>query len=145
MKSEHFLRELLLTLEQTKDESFSGIGLIIYTDFDILPVAPLIDKVPSDYHLPVSGLQNIATFLIRISSFASDYHDGFHLISATELKLTHICQYFSPPISKNLNTEYFVGGRYRAAQYGSMVNGVELTGVIGSKYGPTVFYKGHKA
>jgi hypothetical protein len=120
---------------------FSGLGLIFYAKLDGIPLSSLRLVNPEGMTFPLKGLGNIVTTIHHLNVKNSFYHDGFHLLSA-EMELTHICQYFSPPIQSNVSVDYAKGGRFRAAQYGSCLEGVLATGVIGEEYGPFIFIKG---
>ena len=125
-------------------DNFEGIGVAIYdlACLDDLPVVPLRDtQAATKENLPISNINEIVSSLIKYSRTESPFHDGFSLISKTG-QLTHISQYFSPPIKKYLILDYLYGGRYRAAQYGSCIPGVIACGVLSKNYGPTFFVKG---
>ncbi|WP_264524035.1 hypothetical protein [Flavobacterium sp. N502536] len=123
-----------------KSAKFEGIGLVVYNDFDDLPVIPLNEKkIP--FTLPVVNYENILKVLIEVSSSESIYQDGFHLLSE-DLSLTHISQYFSTPIKKELKVKNNYGSRYRTALYGSLLPNVIYTIVISKDYGIVIFSDG---
>ena len=81
---------------------------------------------------------------MRYAAIESPYHDGFHLLDHHG-SLTHIAQYFAPPIVSRLPiTEHpgSVGGRFWAARFGSCLPGVIATGVLTQNYGPLIFLDG---
>lgn len=127
-------------INKLKSKNFEGIGLVIYSDFKELPVVSLnTNKIP--YDLPINSYDEILKTLLEISSSNSKFQDGFHLLSK-ELKLTHISQYFSTPIIKNLKIENSFGSRYRTALYGSQLPCVLFTAVISKNYGLIIFENG---
>jgi hypothetical protein len=135
------LKDILMEIYQEKDKSFSGLGLIAYSDVNNIPVSPLRIELPMGLTLPLTGPENIAKTLIELCVKKSFYHDGFHLLFQAK-QLTHICQYFSPPIQPDILIDYSKGGRFRAAQYGSCLKNVLATGVIGETSRPYIFING---
>ena len=82
--------------------------------------------------------------LLNYADLSSPYHDGFHLLSL-DGRLTHLAQYFAPPIVRDLpphGEAHQHGGRYRAAQYGSCLREVAASGVLTHHYGPVLFVDG---
>lgn len=134
------LKRLLQEIDLQKKNNFEGIGIVIYSSLENLPVSP-INNDTSVFGLPQNKLENIISTLLYISTSNSDFHDGFHLIS-NEFELTHLCQYFSTPIIENLNIENHYGSRYRTALYGSFLPNVLFTAVFSKNYGPIIFQKG---
>ena len=136
------LGEILRRLEPLRDASYAGVGLLLCRDAACLPVTPLRARQPPD--LPVAYLDDIVAALLRYADQSSPYHDGFHLLSL-DGHLTHLSQYFAPPIVRSLLVESRSsqhGGRYRAAQYGSCLPDVVVSGVLSRHYGPTLFVDG---
>lgn len=127
----------LLSVYRNSGSDFSGIGLILYKDLSKIPIYPLSLK-KLDY-----STESLVEKLIHISTLSSEFHDGFHLIS-NDLKLTHISQYFSPPIvtEAHVNHSKTIGGRYMAALFGSHIEGVELTGIATTTNGIVIFQNG---
>lgn len=104
---------------------------------------PLRPHQPAE--LPVRGPAEIVAALLVYADMRNPFHDGFHLISAAG-ELTHVAMYFSPPVVRDLQTvelNYVHGGRYRAAQYGSCLPGVVVSGVLTATYGPVLFMGGN--
>lgn len=127
-------------INKLKTKNFEGIGLVVYSDIKELPVISMnIEK--SSYDLPINSYDDILKTLIEISSSNSKFQDGFHLLSK-EFKLTHISQYFSTPIIKNLIVANIFGSRYRTALYGSCLPNVLFTAVISKNYGLIIFENG---
>jgi hypothetical protein len=133
------LRSTLWTVRQMAGPDFSGIGLIVHTRDADLPIYPLRSGCfPT---LPSALCEALAS----IAVWQSDFHDGFHLIS-TDWALTAVAQYFSPPIVKRVvvdRTRLF-GGRYLAALFGSVIGGVELTGIASNDFGLAIFKRGRE-
>lgn len=132
--------KLCTDLNNQKSVKFEGIGLVVYNDFEDLPVISLNDeKIP--FMLPVVNYEDILKVLIEVSSSESIYQDGFHLLSK-DISLTHISQYFSTPIIKELKVQNNYGSRYRTALYGSFLPNVIYAIVISKDYGIVVFKEG---
>lgn len=127
-------------INKLKSKNFEGIGLVIYSDIKELPIASM-NTEKTTYDLPISNYDDILKTLIEISSSNSKFQDGFHLLSK-EFKLTHISQYFSTPIIKNLIVTNIFGSRYRTALYGSCLPNVLFTAVISKNYGLIIFENG---
>lgn len=136
-----FVTKILREVHEADKPRFTGVGLILYDDLNSLPVTGLRQSAPKGLNLPYTDKSDYANIIIRLNSADSDYHDGFHLLSKEGL-LTHLCQYFSPPINGDVHIDYSKGGRFRAAQYGSCMEQVLAIGVIGQDYGPYIFIKG---
>ena len=127
-------------INKLKSKNFEGIGLVIYSDINELPIASM-NTEKTTYDLPISNYDDILKTLVEISSSNSKFQDGFHLLSK-EFKLTHISQYFSTPIIKNLIVTNIFGSRYRTALYGSCLPNVLFTAVISKNYGLIIFENG---
>lgn len=132
--------KLCIDLNNVKSKNFDGIGLVVYSNFNELPVVSM-NTEKTTYNLPINSYHDILKTLIEISSSNSKFQDGFHLIS-NEFKLTHISQYFSTPIIENLIVSNSFGSRYRTALYGSCIPSVLFTAVISKNYGLIIFEKG---
>ncbi len=133
------LRDTLALVRTIAGVGFSGIGVILYDNFDNLSVIPLRVTAP-----PLAS-GDLSQQLAAISVETSDYHDGFHLISAN-WRLTHVAQYFSPPIvadAKIDRTKKF-GGRYLAALFGSAIPNVTLCGTVSNGFGLAIFCRGEE-
>lgn len=136
------LSEILVRLNNLSIPEFRGLGLILYNDYANLPVSPLRNSLPEGVSFPIFGVINIIELLCKISQKSSIYHDGFHLLSSG-VSITHVCQYFSPPINNSASLDYTKGGRYRAAQYGSYLREVDAIGIFGEEYDSYIFIKGN--
>ncbi|HTG65021.1 MAG TPA: hypothetical protein VL859_01475 [Flavobacterium sp.] len=132
--------KLCTDLNNLKSKNFEGIGLIVYKNFENLPVTSMnVNEI--NFILPIINYDDILKKLIEISSSESKIQDGFHLLS-NEFKLTHVSQYFSTPIMKEIIVENNYGSRYRTALYGSLLPSVSFTAVMSKNYGLIVFKKG---
>ena len=132
-----------ILLRDYRHETKNNVGLILYNNLNELPISDL--KEPDgNANLPLEKIETIIEYLATISDVNHKNHDGFHLISSEKFHLTHISQYFSTPIVKNVELEFHYGSRYRTAFYGSFLPGVSACGVLSKNYGPTIFVKGKK-
>jgi hypothetical protein len=133
------LASLLAEVGNRAGPDFSGIGLIVTTSSDSLPIIAL---------RPVSKLidgTDTALALSRISYPWHEQHDGFHILTP-DLKIIKVSQYFSPPIEfgARIDRSKRFGGRYLAALFGSMLPGVVATGISSRDFGLAVFQGGHE-
>ncbi len=140
-KQVSLFKTIILDVHREAGALFSGLGLILYDNLYNIPLNPLRSSNPEGLIFPISGISNIVKTIHILNVKNSFYHDGFHLLSK-QIELTHICQYFSPPILNNIPIDYTKGGRFRAAQYGSCIQNVLATGVIGEEDGPFIFING---
>lgn len=81
--------------------------------------------------------------LTSLSNDRRKYHDGFHILNKKR-ELTHVAQYFSPPIVKetSFDRSRLVGGRFVAALFGSSISGVDMTGIVSDGHGLSIFKGG---
>lgn len=141
----HLAFQLLDLMQPHTTADFSGLGLIFYMPPLSLPVAPLGDQSTFQPTLPVQGIEPIALVLASISNLDSAWHDGFHLIDAESVALTHLSQFFCPPLSlldKPLPRSTPQGARYMAAIAGSRIPGVLCTALLSRSRGAQVFNNG---
>ncbi|MBH0312200.1 MULTISPECIES: hypothetical protein [Alcaligenaceae] len=133
------LRETLSRVQKLAGDEFSGIGVIVHDREACLPVFPL------RLHSPSLINADVEKSLASIASNKSEFHDGFHLLSL-DWKLTAVAQYFSPPILQNaeIQWERKFGGRYLAAQFGSALPGVTISGIVTSSCGLAIFMAGRE-
>ncbi len=123
---------ILERIAATRDCSFSGCGLVLYNKHftlqqyhcDLVATPSIPDDLNHDDPQFIS-------FMRMICSYHHPYHDGFHLLHISGY-LTHIAQYFSPPLLRQAIKKPFHGARYFTAQCGVMIPGVEKIGVISS-------------
>ncbi|MFC1749616.1 diadenylate cyclase [Pseudomonadota bacterium] len=130
MNPELVIQLIIDKLKKGVPNGFSGLGIIFIDDnSDELPISPLLEGKQN--FSKIRDEKSIVEFLIKISSYKDERHDGFHIISKTK-GLLDISQYFSPPIPKLFeNTIYNVGARFRTAQFGSICEKVSLIVIIG--------------
>lgn len=133
---EHLV-ELLEEVSGTAGADFSGIGVIVATSVETLPIIALrpTSKPKIDTKTAIA--------LAEISHPWHEYHDGFHVLTP-ELKIEKVAQYFSPPIISvaKIDRQKRFGGRYLAALFGSMIPGVLATGIASRHFGVAVFQQG---
>jgi len=123
------IKELLRGAIQKKDD-FSGIGIVVYD-------CRLLDKIQHSSLRPSTKCpqgfrmdeDSTVKFLLGISSSVHSLHDGFHFFNEKGF-LTHLSQYFVPPVIPEIESNESYGTRYHSAFYGSYVRGVVLTGVV---------------
>ena len=129
-------RNLLYKIKADACSDFSGVGVIISDAPEGLPIVSLRDTLP-DLTGPIVGV------LSKLSSYGSKYHDGFHILNR-QGEITHVAQYFSPPIVKGvyIDNSRPVGGRFVAALFGSTIPDVIMTGVISEGHGLSIFMGG---
>lgn len=140
-RSQEALTKLVDTLTQVKQlatHDFSGIGLVVYKDIKNIPIFPLQQQNFK------TNPNNLVSDLLVISRYDSEYHDGFHFISE-DFEMSHVAQYFSPPIISNADVDYskVLGGRFMAALFGSYVKSVLLTGILTRGNGIIIFEHGN--
>lgn len=133
------LYNILSTIKIQKNNSFSGIGLLICDDIDNLPITALHN---SSFE---STSQNLSQQLTELSDYNNRYHDGFHVIS-TDLKITHVSQYFypEPPEKIILNSVESYGVRYFVAKVGSALPDVKYSAIVNSDCEIYIFQDGEK-
>jgi len=140
MSCKHFIK-LLMTLSQEKIKQFSGTGLVLYQHLNDIQHyhCNLINdaKMSSLTH----GADALLKYLSQISTYHHPYHDGFHFIN-TKGTLTHIAQFFSPPLIKPIRNIQGQGARTLCALHGSTIEGVIAIGTISSNHDVFLFKKG---
>ena len=139
MKSADDLLKLLIEIDKHKARTFTGLGLIMFSDIGNLPKASMKNVEPY-LHLPLISYDEVLNFLIKSARATNKYHDGFHLLNKN-LELTHVAQYLAPRITKT-QIEHEFGSRYTTAIYASKMPGIIASGVLSKNYPPTVFRKG---
>ena len=131
--------EFLANIRVECGEKFSGIGILVSDTPARLPIVSLRDTVPD-----LTGKSALQT-LAEISVTDGTYHDGFHVVSPAGL-VTRVSQYFSPPIDSSLGVDRHKvsGGRYMAALYGSVIQGIIMTGISTRQAGIRIFVGGRE-
>ncbi|HGL5385705.1 hypothetical protein QZM97_19690 [Burkholderia orbicola] len=140
-----FAFDLLDAVTGIAPDDFNGLGVLFYLGPLRLPVVPLGDQTLFDPALPVGGFQQIAQVLASISTVASVWHDGFHLIDVETTHLTHVSQFFSPPIDilkASVSQGTPIGARQLAAVAGSRMDAVVCAGLLSKNADPIVFSRG---
>jgi hypothetical protein len=132
--------ELLKTLrcvQKRRTGDFSGVGVIVCDTPEVLPIVPLLQTTD----LPSQG--DLISDLASISSWQSEFHDGFHVVSSS-WRLTRTAQYFSPPMAPGavIDRSKRFGGRYLAALFGSAIPGVMISAVASDGFGIAIFREG---
>lgn len=133
---------LLHHLNKPKRKTFSGTGIVLYH----------AQSNVNHYHchlineeLTIPPLQlghnALTQYLADISSYQHPCHDGFHFINNQGF-LTHISQFFSPPISEKLSNVTGQGARTLCALHGSKIEGVLMIGTISSNNDIFIFKNG---
>jgi hypothetical protein len=138
---ENFL-DLLMRLSEAKNKDFSGVGFVLYDDMGVLSKYHC-SLVNDGQRLPALklGTRDLLLYLIKISSYHHPYHDGFHFINSDGI-LTHVAQFFSPPVNKLIPRIQSQGARTFCSQCGSKIEGVLLIGSVSSNGNIYLFEKG---
>jgi len=142
--AEDWLQAVFSALGASYAEGFSGLGLILYYPPLALPVLPL-SRSESTLPVPTGNLQEGVQLLRALCQFDSPFHDGFHLVNASNLNITHVSQFFSPPmpdIFPDLATDRPIGARFMSAWLGSLLPAVCMTAILSRGEGGLVFTRG---
>jgi hypothetical protein len=109
-----------------------------------LPITPLVPDAQKVADLPKSFEEAIG-FLGELADQSGPFHDGFHLVDASTMTLTHICQYVAPTIPAGLphwQLEHSVGARYMTALLASLMTCVALAATLSATGEMSVFDRG---
>ena len=126
---------LLKRISDNCTENFSGIGIVVYDDERVFDSNCHCDLRPNNkcknYNIKD---ERIVNYLIDVSDYHNDLHDGFDMIDMIDSKgnLTHVAQYFVPPIVKRFQPNLKHGVRLHSSICGSVLDGVICIGVISS-------------
>ncbi len=133
------LHSLLRDVQHAGGEFFSGVGVLVSTAPDELPIVSL----RAGGVLPDG--RSTLDLLVSISRWTNEFHDGFHILSPS-LRVSQVSVYFSPPIVPGLTADPMrrLGGRYWAAMFGSALPEVLASGVASAAYGVAVFENGRE-
>jgi hypothetical protein len=124
------LRLLTLITRKLTDD-FSGLGIVIYDSLRALPFLPLEVGGDEMFNLPVSGLDAVGEVLAHTAKRSTHWHDGFHLLQADPLRLTHLCQFISPPLPKaGDSVPRASGARHMTALLASRVAGIVAVAIL---------------
>jgi hypothetical protein len=131
------LSGLLREVYRAAGKNFTGVGVLISDEPDVLPILPLRSATV------LFNEQDLVETLAAISVPSSEYQDGFHIVSS-DWRLTLMSQYFSPPIVQGamIDRTKLFGGRYIAALFGSALPSVQLSGIASRGFGIAVFASG---
>lgn len=133
------LLQLLIGVQARAGSSFAGTGVLVCSDPSTLNIASLRPM------RAVSGFGSALDRLVEMSDPASEFHDGFHVLSP-DLNILLVSQYFSPPVVPDVvvDPSRRLGGRYMAGLFGSALPTVHATGVASSSYGVAIFEGGRE-
>lgn len=142
MGREQQVKEFIDLLRQVTTKAgndFSGVGLLVSDDIAQIPIISLRNSVE-----PLNGMST-CEYLLHISKPDSLYHDGFHILSS-DMQVSKVSQYFSPPIIPNLfvTQRKPYGGRYMAALFGSGIPQIKISGIASLGFGFAVFEAGRE-
>lgn len=139
---ELLFKKLLIRIKQVNYESFSGIGLLLYNHKNNLEKyhSNLVNTIISPPKFHISS-EHMVNYLVDISSYKHAYHDGFHFINEDGY-ITHIAQFLSPPIDKNITNIEGQGARTLCSRFGSIIPGVIMIGNISLKQDVYLFKNG---
>lgn len=136
------MRCLLKRISLMRIENFSGLGVVLYKS-DVLSELTHFNTRPS-VRCP-KGLkireEDCFEFLSQLTRNSADLHDGFVFVNQ-DGELTHVAQYFVPPVVLDIEPNGQRGIRYHSAQFGSCLDGVIATGIVGSDQTACYFIKG---
>lgn len=122
---------------------FTGLGVVFYEDLVRLPHMSL--DAPAWIAVVPVGDAAVTTELSRISTVHSPWHDGFHFVRVSDMRLTHVAQFVSPPLDL---VGSFVpserGARHMAAALVSMVEGIVCVGVVPAHGEVSVYRSGRR-
>jgi hypothetical protein len=121
---------LLKEIAKKGANNFTGIGLVLYNSNYIsnIPHRGLRPSISNPEEIKIKSKSTV-DFLLEISVLSHCLHDGFHFFDERGL-LTHVAQYFAPPICEHIIPNELYGARCLSAQYGSCIKGVIVTGVV---------------
>jgi hypothetical protein len=122
---------------------FTGLGVVLYEDLIRLPYLSL--QAPAWIAAVPTGDAAVTTELSRIATVHSPWHDGFHFVRVSDMRLTHVAQFVSPPLDP---AGSFVpserGARHMAAALASMVEGIVCVGVVPAHGEVAVYRSGRR-
>jgi hypothetical protein len=146
LQGNYFPTLLLDQVNLWKTDSFTGVGVVFYSELKELPSAALGNDATPKPWLPVSGADAIARTLADVSNSASPWHDGFHMIDIRSQTLTHLSQFLAPPLHslEHLPKARPSGARQMTALISSMIEGIDYVGVL-STSGEIVVYQNGQA
>lgn len=121
--------------------NFSGIGLVAYDSkkFDSKCHCNLRPNIKNPQYCIKN--KEFSDYLIEIADYHNTLHDGFHMMNESGI-LTHVAQYFVPPIVDNLVPNQEHGVRLHSSMCGSMLEGILFIAVICSDLNIYIFKSG---
>lgn len=132
--------KLLKKIKSKENNYFSGIGLVVYdSKFDHASHCDLRPDIKSPCYSVTDD--NICDYFVNISDYHHTLHDGFHMMNNDGI-LTHVAQYFVPPVVKGLTPNQEHGVRLFSSMCGSTIGGVLFIGVISSSNKIYIFQSG---
>lgn len=143
-REEEWLTRLLRILSDNLSPRFAGLGLVVYRPPMLLPVTPLIPAGREPASESTDVVES-AEFLRKLANSPDNLHDGFHLVDAERLVISHTCQYVAPPIPPTLPKDALlhpVGARHMTALLTSLLPSVVITATLSKREGVTAFVNG---
>jgi hypothetical protein len=137
--------DLLGAVRELRTQGFAGLGIIYYRSISDLPIMSLAGDSHDAPRLPVLGRSEVARVLAEVSDRSSRWHDGFHLLDASNGSLTHLSQFVSPPLvvgDTDLASLHPRGAREMAAILTSRISSVVAVAVIRTDGEVSVFRAG---
>lgn len=130
---EEKLLALMHQMSNACDKDFTGTGIVLYQNDEEIKKyhCNLVNQMPKIDAIEL-GTQKMAEYLLSISSYNHPCHDGFHFINH-QGKLTHVAQFFAPPVNTMRANISGQGARTLCALHGSAIPGVNLIGTISLK------------
>ena len=137
-----FLSTLRQIARKERGQNFSGVGMLVYVrkTFSHKCYVDLRPKITCPENVRLGSKLCMDT-LLDISDEKKPLHDGFIFFNEEGL-MTHLSQYFAPRVSTRVPPNLHHGARFKTAQYGSLLRGVLLTGIVSSNGDTFVFHKG---
>ncbi|WP_110975949.1 hypothetical protein [Acinetobacter sp. WCHAc060042] len=136
---DQLIHNSLIEICQNSKEDFSGLGIICYEELSHLPYISL----HQEQSFTDLDLTNINETLLKISTYSSAYHDGFHFYDINSKKLTHISQFISPLLNsvEHMNIENVIpcGAREMTAYLTSSIQGIFCVGLISANRSIKIF------
>lgn len=143
-EAREWIIQVLLGVVRGAPLRFAGLGLLLYRSPVELALAPLAPSSHSSA-LPTRSMDEAIDLLRRLADLNNPLHDGFHLVDAGRLVITHVCQFVSPPIPSKLPIalpDFPIGARHMTAILASYVPSVVLTAVLTDRNQATLIERG---
>lgn len=139
---DQLIHNSLIEICQNCNDDFSGLGIVYYENLNQLPYISLHEE-----ELPIDiESKSLNETLLKISTYSSAYHDGFHFINVVSKKITHISQYISPSLESvsNINMNHVIpcGAREMTAFLTSNIEGIFCVGLISANRTIKIFKDG---